>query len=77
MKTTHTVMLITWKATGKKETHSTLTGFIDKYPDLNLNIHTINTYVTRAKVPYMDELCTIEKIPLFRTSYKKRFPTNQ
>ena len=57
------IILITWK-NGKKEVFPTLTKFLIEHSVAS--IATINNYISRKKIPYECDECTVEKLQINR-----------
>jgi len=56
------VILYTNKLTGETEAFSSLKPFFEKYPEFVSNTDNINTYLSRKKVAFENDLIKIERV---------------
>lgn len=58
------VIIVNWIKEKKTEAYPTLTSFLAQHPVAPIN--TINNYISRKRVPYMNTKCIIEKLEIKR-----------
>jgi len=63
------ILIVTWKKQHIREAYATLTAVCDN-PNMP-KMDTINTYLSRKKIPYENDEVIIEKFRIKRKTYKR------
>ena len=63
------ILIVTWKKQRIREAYATLTAVCDN-PNMP-KMDTINTYLSRKKIPYENDEVIIEKFRIKRKTYKR------